>query len=83
MPQETARILSDWKARSGLTDGECARLTKLSVSAFRRQRRGRARADQTMEIVRLRQALESIDTDRWIEIALQAAEVAKTLRRRP
>jgi hypothetical protein len=58
-------------------------LTKLSVSAFRRQRRGRARADQTMEIVRLRQALESIDTDRWIEIALQAAEVAKTLRQRP
>lgn len=82
MVNESARsILSDWKRRTGLSDEQCAAIVELSVSAWRRQRRGQIR--QVRQTVKIIQFYDLLDTDVWLRVALAAAEVAKALRRLP
>jgi hypothetical protein len=80
MVNENAKnILSEWKRRTGLSDEKCAAIVELSVSAWRRQRRGQIK--QVRQTVKIIQFYDLLDTEVWLRVALAAAEVAKALRR--
>lgn len=51
----TAAELRDWQQRTGIrTDSEAASIVGLSLSAYRRQRSGRARVSRQTELLALR-----------------------------
>lgn len=73
-------MLTEWKRRSGLSDEQCAEWCELSVSAFRRQRRGQVKhARQTVKLAQLHRLVEVS----WLEVAEAALKAARSLPPRP
>jgi hypothetical protein len=75
-----ARYLTAWRRRHGLSDAAAAEWCCLSVSAFRRQRRGGVRDSGCQQTIRLAE-LYAIHNTGWLDIAETAMKVGRLLER--
>ena len=75
---DAAQYLTAWKRRHGLSDAAAAVWLCVSISAFRRQRRGGvSRCQQTVRLAEL----YAIHKTGWLDIAETAMKVGRLLER--
>jgi hypothetical protein len=75
---DAAQYLAAWRRRHGLSDAAAAEWLCISVSAFRRQRRGLVRDDRCRQTVRLAELYPIINVG-WLDVAEAAMQVARLL----